>query len=262
MIVNEPVDTQVSLAHLHVRKIAPADLKEVLAKGLDDFMAMPTYSIFLIVIYPVVGLILLRLTFGYALLPIVFPLIAGFALLGPFAAIGLYEMSRRREQRLVASWNALDVFQMHRIRSIAILGAVLMGVFLAWLSVAMLIYENIFGNWAPATFTEFVLQVFTTPAGYTLIVAGCGAGFLFAVVAFAISVVSFPLLVDRDAGVALAVLTSIRAVTANPVTMALWGLIVVSALVVGFLPFLIGLSIVLPVLGHSTWHLYRKVVER
>ena len=95
-----------------------------------------------------------------------------------------------------------------------------------------------------------------------MIGVGCGVGFLFAVLAFAISVVSFPLLLDREAGVDTAVLTSIRAVIANPAAMAAWGLIVAGGLVIGSIPFFLGLIVVMPVLGHSTWHLYREVVAR
>ena len=260
--LNSSLNAEVSVGHPNVRKIGLSDLRDVLQKGINNFAAMPTHSIFLIVIYPIVGLILLRVSFGYDMLPVVFPLVAGYALLGPLAAIGLYEMSRRREQGLPASWEALNVFSLPRVRSIAALGVVLMVIFLAWLGAAMAVYQNTFGTWTPPSIWEFARQVFTTSAGWTLILIGCGVGFIFAVVSLAVGVVSFPMLVDRDVGAMVAVQTSIRAVAANPVPMAAWGLIVAGALVIGTLPVLIGLAVVLPVLGHSTWHLYRKLVER
>jgi uncharacterized membrane protein len=260
--VKSTFDTGVSHAHPGVRRITPADLKDALAKGLDDFMAMPTFSVFLVLIYPIVGLVLLRLSFGYDMLPLVFPLMAGFALIGPLAGVGLYELSRRREQGLDVSWDALNDFHWPCIRAILVLGLALVMVFLAWLGAASLIYRMTFGDWVPPSVGEFARQIFTTQSGWTLIMAGWGVGFCFAVVAFAISVVSFPLLLDRDVGVVTAVLTSVRAVLANPVTMALWGVIVAAALGMGSLPFFFGLAVVLPVLGHATWHLYRKVVER
>jgi uncharacterized membrane protein len=260
--VNSSLNSDVDLSRPIVHQIGIDDLKDALAKGIDDFAAMPTHSIFVIVIYPIVGLILLRLSFGYDMLPVVFPLVAGFTLLGPFTAIGLYEMSRRREQGLPPSWQALSVFSLLRIRPILTLGIMLTVIFLAWLIAAMTIYESTFSTWYPSSLGEFVSRVFTTPAGWTLMVVGCGVGFVFALVAFTLSVVSFPMLVDRDVGVTLAVVTSIRAVAANPVTMAVWGLIVAAALVIGTLPVLVGLAVVLPVLGHSTWHLYRKLVPR
>jgi uncharacterized membrane protein len=255
------IDDVVSPAHPNVRRIGPADLRDALAKGLDDFMAMPTFSVFLVAIYPIVGLILFRLAFGYDMLPLVFPLITGFALIGPLAAIGLYELSRRREQGLDVSWEALKDFHFPCIRDITMLGIVLMAIFFAWLGAAMVIYQLTFDSWVPLSIAEFARQVFTTSSGWTLIIVGCGVGFLFAVVSFTISVVSVPLLLDRDVGFVTAVQTSVSAVLANPVTMALWGLIVAGALMTGSLPFLFGLAVVFPVLGHSTWHLYRKVVE-
>jgi uncharacterized membrane protein len=247
-------------AYPAIRRIRLADLREVLAKGFSDFSAMPTHSIFLIIIYPIAGLILLRLTFGYDMLPVIFPLVAGFALLGPLAAVGLYELSRRRERRLGCSPEPLSSFDPQRLWSVASLGVVLTIVFAAWLGTAAVIYRHIFGTWMPGSIMEFAAKLFSTSIGWDLIIAGCGAGFLFALIAFTISVVSFPMLLDRPAGVGAAVLTSVRAVAANPVPMAAWGLFVAFALVAGSLPVLIGLAVVLPVLGHSTWHLYRKLV--
>jgi len=207
-----------------VRKIAVADLKDALVKGIDDFSAMPTHVIFLTIIYPVIGLVLARLTFGYAVLPMLFPLAAGFALVGPFAALGLYELSRRREQGLDVSWtHAFGTLQSQSIDGIVALGVLLMIIFLLWLAAAQAIYIATFGYEPAATIPDFLEQLFTTRAGWTLIIAGNGVGFLFAVLVLTISVVSFPLLVDRDIGAAGALITSVRVVLANPITMALWG---------------------------------------
>jgi uncharacterized membrane protein len=244
-----------------INTIGLADLRDALEKGWADFAAVPSYAIFLCIIYPIIGLILFRLSFGYEMLPLVFPLLAGFTLVGPFAAVGLYELSRRRELGLDASpSHALDVFHLPSLGSIALLGLTLAAIFFAWLAVAQLIYEQIFGTAVPASIGEFVDQVLTTPAGRQLIIVGNAVGFLFALVVLVISVVSFPMLVDRNVGAATAVRTSVRAVLENPVTMAAWGLIVAVSLLVGSLPFFFGLAVVFPVLGHATWHLYRRVV--
>lgn len=251
-----------NLADPVVRRIAPADLIDALAKGWDDFSAMPSHAIFLCVIYPIIGIGLAGFTLGSALVPLLFPLAAGFALLGPFAALGLYELSRRREMGLdVSVTDALDVFHSPSIGAIVALGVLLMVIFLVWVATANAIYVANFGYAAPASIGQFVRDVLTTPAGWHLILVGNAVGFLFAAVVLTISVVSFPLLLDRDAGAAVAVMTSIRAVLANPLTMALWGLIVAALLLIGSLPLFLGLAVVLPVLGHATWHLYRKVVE-
>jgi uncharacterized membrane protein len=246
-----------------VRRITVSDLGEVLAKGLDDFAAFRTDVIFICVFYPLVGLVLARLVFGYDLLPLVFPLASGFALVGPLAAVGLNEMSRRREAGLEAGWaDAIAVVRLPCFGAIVLLGLVLMGIFLLWLLAAKLIYGATLGPESPASIASFIHDVFATDAGWTMIVVGVGVGFLFALLVLAISVVSFPLLLDTEAGVDTAILTSIRAVSTNPVPMAAWGLIVAGGLLLGSIPFLLGLIVVMPVLGHATWHLYRAVVER
>jgi uncharacterized membrane protein len=250
------------VAALPIRKIGLVDLKDALARGLEDFLAMPSHAVFLCLIYPVVGVVIARLVLGYNVLPLMFPLAAGFALLGPFAALGLYEMSRRREAGLEVSWShALDVFRSPSIGAIAVLGLLLVAIFLVWIAVAQSIYVAYFGYKPAAAVSGFISQVLTTPEGWGLIVVGNFVGFLFAVLVLAISAVSFPLLLDRDVGAATAVLTSVRVVLANPFPMAVWGFIVAVLLAIGSIPALLGLAIVLPVLGHATWHLYRKVVE-
>ena len=246
-----------------VRRIAPAELRDVLARGFADFAAYRTDVIFFSIIYPVVGLVLARLAAGYDMLPLIFPLASGFALVGPVAAVGLYEMSRRREQGVDITWaDAFGVVRSPAVGAIIVLGLLLLAIFLLWLVAAYAIYEVTLGPQPPASIASFARDVFTTGAGWTLIGVGVSVGFLFALLVLTISVVSFPLLLDRDVGLYTAVMTSIRAVRANPAPMAIWGLIVAGGLVIGSIPLLLGLAIVMPVLGHATWHLYRKVVPR
>jgi uncharacterized membrane protein len=244
-----------------IRRIALADLSAALNAGWRDFQANRTDVIFLCVLYPVVGLVLGRAASGYGFLPMVFPLASGFALLGPLAALGLYEMSRRRELGQETSWlDAFAVLRSPSIGAIALLGLSLVVLFLLWLGIAEALYLATLGPQPPASAGGFLHDVFTTRAGWAMLVAGCGIGFLFALLVLAISVVSFPLLLDRDLGVDAAVSASWRAMRANPRPMLAWGLIVAAALVLGSIPFLLGLVVVLPVLGHATWHLYRRVV--
>jgi uncharacterized membrane protein len=247
-----------------VRSIGPADLMDALSKGYDDFSAMPSHAVFLCVIYPVIGMLLAAATLGYQFLPLLFPLAAGFALIGPFAAIGLYELSRRREAGAEPeATNALAVMRSPSIGAIVALGLLLMAIFLIWVGTADAIYVHYFSyaSYTPPTIGQFLHDVFMTETGWKMIAVGNGVGFVFAVAVLLVSAVSFPLLLDREVGATVAVLTSVRVVLQNPATMALWGLIVAGLLAIGSLPLFLGLPVVLPVLGHATWHLYRKAVD-
>jgi uncharacterized membrane protein len=245
-----------------IRSIGLADLKTALARGVDDFYATPTHAIFLCLIYPIIGLVLARLAFGYSTVPLLYPLVMGFALVGPFASLGLYELSRRRELgEDVSISHAFEVLHSSSIGAITALSLLLFVIFLIWLGVANAIYIADFGYAPPASIEQFVRDVLTTPAGWNLIVVGNGVGLLFAIVVLAIGVFSFPLLVDRDVGAAVALSTSVRAVLKNPGTMAVWGLIVGVLLVIGSIPLFLGLTVVMPILGHATWHLYRLTID-
>jgi uncharacterized membrane protein len=228
-------------------------LREVLARGIADLAAYRTDAVFLAAIYPLVGIVLAAVALNYKLVPLLFPLASGFALIGPIAGLGLYELSRRRElgprSDSTPSYGA-----------IAVIGLLLVALFVLWLAAAYAVYLVTLGPGAPESIGSFVRDVFTTGAGWVMIVVGIGVGFVFAVVALTIGVISFPLLIDRRVGPYTAAETSVRAVMANPGPMAAWGAIVAGGLVAGSIPALLGLVIVMPVLGHSTWHLYRKVV--
>ena len=247
--------------HPSVQRIGLADLRQALKQGADDFAAYRTDVIFLCIIYPVISVVLIQTVFHQNMLPLLFPLAAGFALVGPIAAIGLYEMSRRRERGLPASWaSAFAVMRAPSFGPVLALSVVLALLFLLWLAAAQVIYLATLGPLPPESLANFAAEVLGSEAGWTMIVIGMGVGFVFAAAVLAISVVSFPLLIDRPVGVAIAVGTSLRAVAANPGPMAVWGLIVAFGLMIGSIPAFLGLVIVLPILGHATWHLYRKLV--
>jgi uncharacterized membrane protein len=246
---------------LTIRKIGIKDIRTALSRGLDDFLAMPSHLAFIGLIYPIIGVCLAALTFSSNALPLLYPLATGFALVGPFAAIGLYEISRIRERGEQPTWrDAFNVLRSPAIPSILTIGVLLLVIFVAWLATARMLYESLFGVLAPESYAGFVHEVLSTREGWTLILLGNLIGFAFAVVVLSISIVSFPLLLDRDVGAAVALQTSVRAVVANPAMVALWGVIVAAALLIGSLPLLVGLAIVVPIFGHATWHLYRRVV--
>ncbi|MDA7946815.1 MAG: DUF2189 domain-containing protein, partial [Hyphomicrobiaceae bacterium] len=138
------------VSDIEITKIGFADLLDALSRGYDDFLAKPSHLVFLCIIYPVAGLVLCRLAFGYDVLPLIYPLAAGFALVGPFAAIGLYEISRKRELGQDVTWrDALDVFRSAGIGAILMLGAILVVVFVVWLVAADAIYTATFGAETP-----------------------------------------------------------------------------------------------------------------
>jgi uncharacterized membrane protein len=246
-----------------VRSIGPHDCFAALAEGLDDFFAIPTYPVFVGFFYAVAGIALVGMSSFASALQLVFPLAAGFALIGPFVAIGLYEMSRRRERGLtVKGREAFAVFRSPALPSILAFGLLLLMIFAAWIFAAELMYGWLYGPNPPAAALPFVHDVLTTTRGWLLIVVGGLVGFCFAALALCISVVSFPLMLDRDIGLVPALEASLSVTRANPLAVALWGLIVALALVAGSLPLFTGLAIIVPVLGHATWRLYRKAIER
>lgn len=244
-----------------VRNISVLEVFDALRLGWIDFREKPSHYVFLCLLYPVAGAVLMVWAAGADMLPVMFPLASGFALLGPVAAIGLYEISRKRELGLDPSWReALGVIRSPAMFSIVAAASMLFVLFIAWLNVAQAIYEWHFGAGAPVSLSAFLSDVLMTRTGWSMMFWGDLAGFAFAVVALAISVVTFPLLLERDVGAAAAIATSVRATVANPVPVLLWGAIVAALLVIGSIPVFAGLAVVLPVLGHATWHLYRKLV--
>jgi len=251
-----------STSEPQIRHIQFSDLRDVLARGFADFGQKRADVIFLCIFYPIVGWIVARFASGTEMLPLLFPLVAGFALLGPLAGVGLYEMSRLRERGIDAGWtSAFGVLRSPSIGAILTLGVVLLVLFAAWLLAADAIYSATLGPERPTSLGSFVHDTFATARGWAMIVIGVGVGFVFAVVVLAISVVSFPMLLDRHMGTFDAIRTSVSAVMANPAPMAAWGLIIAVGLVLGSIPLFVGLIVVLPVLGHATWHLYRKLVS-
>lgn len=244
-----------------IRQIGVADLRAALALGWEDFRAAPSQLFFLCIIYPAAAVILWKLTVGRGLLPLFYPMISGFTLIGPIAALGLYEISKRRERGQPASWrNCFDVLREPALSSIVVLALALVVLFVLWIAIAQALFHAAFGDTPISLMSDFAGMLFTTPGGWLLIVAGNLIGLCFAIVVLAIGVVSFPMMLDRNSEVTLAVRTSIAAVMRNRRVLAIWGLIVAGLLALGSVFAFVGLAIVLPVLGHATWHLYRRLI--
>lgn len=255
---------------IRIRRLSTEDLKISLRQGWEDFLAKRGDLVFVGFIYPIVGFFAIAIARDWSLLPLLFPLIAGLTLMGPAVASGFYELARRRERGMNASWRHFFLeFRSPAMPSIAALTAVQFGIYVLWLAAAWAIYAATLGPTQPSAWTifpnslgAFLREVFTTPQGWMMIVLGNLVGFMFAVVVLAISVISFPMLIDRKADVAEAVQTSVRVTMQNPRVILTWGFIVAVLLFLGCVTFFVGLAVVLPVLGYATWHLYTRAVER
>jgi uncharacterized membrane protein len=258
-----------ALSNIPVRRIGFDDIRWALRQGWEDFLGLRGDLLFVGVLYPFVGFIAVLVALNQSLLPLLFPLAAGISLLGPLVAAGFYELARRRELGEDIRWrHFFDVFSGPAAAPLLALGLVLAGLFVLWLAAAVAIYEIFFvdatlGFRSPGPAGAFIERLFTTSEGWGLIIVGNLVGLAFALATLMISVVSFPMVVDRpDLGAATAIETSIRAFVRNPLPMLGWGLIVAVLLVIGSIPLFVGLAVVLPVLGYATWHLYTRTVER
>ena len=244
-----------------VRRIGTDDIRAALRAGWQDFTAMRSDVIAAVLLYPVIGAALFWAAGHQNLLPLIFPLASGFAILGPAVAVGMYEMSRRREAGLPTGWlDGLRVLSSPAFGAVLALAMLLFVVFAVWMLTAWAIFQATMGPQLPTSLATFLRDAVTTPSGWQMIALGLPAGFLFAALTLVVSLASFPMLLDRHSGLPEAVAASIAVARKSPAAVALWGLIVAVALALGTLPLLLGLAIVLPVLGHATWHLYRRAV--
>lgn len=244
-----------------VMVIEVEDIVDALAEGLRDFRRAPQYGLFFGAIYALGGLFIILTASALHMSYLSYPLAAGFALVGPFIACGLYEVSRRIESNQPLSWSdVLGVIWAQRGKEIAWMAFVVLFVMIMWMYQVRLLLALFLGFQSFATFGEFVETVISTPEGLMFLAIGHVVGALLSVVLFSLTVISFPLLMDQDRDFITAMITSVRAVVASPVPMIGWALVVTVTLIISMVPAFIGLIITLPVLGHTTWHIYRSCV--
>jgi uncharacterized membrane protein len=244
-----------------VRQISVSDIVESLASGLRDFQAAPVYGLVFGGLYALGGVAVVLCTIGIGWSYLAYPLAAGFALIGPFAAVGLYEVSRLRAAGKPLSWQIIfRAVVAQGGRELGWMAFVTLFVFIVWMYIARVLVMLFLGLHATASLRDFIVLVTSTPEGIVFLLIGNAVGAALALVLYSISVVSFPLLLERDVDFVTAMITSVRAVTKSPFPLISWAVIIVIELILASLPFFIGFLIVLPIIGHATWHLYTRIV--
>jgi len=243
-----------------VRRITSAGIAEALGQGLRDFQAMPLYGLLFGALYAGGGMVILLCLTAFGMVYLAYPLAAGFALIGPFVAIGLYEVSRRREAgqptSIAGVWSTIT-----SRGEIGWMAFVTLFFFVIWMYQVRLLIALLLGlNASFSSFREFITLVLTTNEGLLFLAIGNLEGAALSLILFALTVVSFPLLLDRDVDFVTAMVTSVRAVVTSPLPMIGWAIVVVVLLIVSSIPYFLGLIVTVPVLGHATWHLYRRIV--
>ncbi|MBV9559900.1 MAG: DUF2189 domain-containing protein [Bradyrhizobium sp.] len=243
-----------------VRRITIADIAEAIGQGLRDFQAMPLYGLAFGMLYAGGGILTVLCLTAFGMVYLAYPLAAGFALIGPFVATGLYEVSRRREAGLPVSLGAIWSAVTSR-SEIGWMAFVTLFFFVIWMYQIRLLIALLIGlNASFSSLHEFMTVVLTSNEGLLFLAIGNLDGAALSLILFSLTVVSFPLLLDRDVDFVTAMVTSVRAVVASPLSMIGWAAVIVLLLVVSSLPYFLGLVITVPVLGHATWHLYRRIV--
>lgn len=234
------------------------DLRDALKAGLADFRRAPQFGLFFSAVYVLGGLVILSLGAGQFVLVLAATL--GFPLAAPFAAVGLYEVSRRIESGQALDWpGVLGVIWAERGRQMPWMGAIIVIYFLSWILIARLIFALILGPSASVSLSSG-FELFASAEGIAVIFIGMIAGAAIAFLLFAMTVVSLPLLLDKEVDFVSAMLVSIQMVRENLKVMATWALVIAVATLVALLPWFLGLFLALPVLGHATWHLYRRAL--
>lgn len=243
-----------------VRRISVTDIVEAMGEGTRDFAALPIYGLALGGLYAAGGILIVLSVSAFGMVYLAYPLAAGFALIGPFVAIGLYEVSRRRATGQPISTG--EIWRTVRRRTeIGWMAFVTLFIFIMWMYQVRLLIALFLGlNVRFSTIREFLTVVLTTSEGLVFLAAGNAVGAVLSLILFSLTVVSFPLLLDRDVDFVTAMITSVRSVAASPVPMIGWAAVIVMLLTISSLPYFLGLLVTLPVLGHATWHLYRRIV--
>jgi uncharacterized membrane protein len=242
-----------------VQRLVLSDIAAVLRAGLSDFRRAPQFGLFFSAVYVVGGFVMLWVGAGHVTWTLATSL--GFPLLAPFAAAGLYEVSRRMETSAPLEWRGvLGIVWNERTRQLPWLGAIIVIYFLFWTFLAHMIFA-LFMGLSTMTNVSQSFDVFLTPNGLAMIAVELGVGAVLAFLLFSMTVVSLPLVLHREVDFVTAMLTSMKAVRENLLVMLIWAVIIAVLSLLALLPWFLGLVVVLPILGHATWHLYRRALS-
>lgn len=245
-----------------ISPIVASDIVAALKAGVADFTHAPLYGLFFGAIYATGGLIILAALTVLNKTWLIIPIAIGFPLIGPFVAVGLYEVSRRRAAGLPLNWREiLLVIFSQRERQLGWMSFVILFIFWIWMYQIRLLLAIFLGFKSFSSFNSFLEVVTTTSEGFGFLAVGTLVGAFLALFLFSSTVIAMPLLLDRNVDMVSAMITSFKAVFASPVVMLGWGLVVAALVILAMLPMFLGLIVVLPVLGHATWHLYARAVR-
>jgi uncharacterized membrane protein len=253
-----PPQAEAAPAPVTIRPMRIKDIQDALRLGFDDVRHFRTDALSIAIIYPIAAAFLATVVVLQDFLPLVFPVCAGFALLGPMATLWFAALSRQRER---GDESVLSVFTPPRLVAIQRLAVITIMLFVVWNVIAGIIYGLTLGSSNADAGASFFHRVFYTQPGWTLIFAGCATGAVMAVLALAVFFISYPLVLDRPVTASHAIAISLQAMLRNPFHVLIWGAVVVVGLLLGAIPALLGIVIVLPTLGHASWHLYRRIVQ-
>lgn len=248
-------------AKLRINPLGMSDVTAALKEGFADFRRFPAFGLFFGGIYALGGLFILVVLSLYHQPWMIIPVAIGFPLIGPFVAVGLYEVSRRHERGDPITWRSVltEVFR-QRERQLSWMAFAVLFIFWIWIYQVRLLLALFLGFKIPATLAAFVTVVTTTPQGMLFLVVGTIVGAVIATILFSLTVISMPLLLDHDLDFVTAMLTSIRTVSENMLPMLTFGIIVAVIAILALIPGFLGLFVALPILGHATWHLYRRAI--
>jgi uncharacterized membrane protein len=245
-----------------VNALTVADLRACLAQGISDFARAPLFGLFFGAVFTIIGMVIVLALTSWHMPWMIYPFAIGFPLVGPFAAAGLYEVSRRMENGSPLDWSqVLSAVWAQRRRELSWMAFVMLFVFWVWMYQIRLLLALILGRMSFSSMDKFLTVVFTTEQGWTFLAVGHLVGGALSLILFSITVVSIPLLMDREVDIVTAMVTSVKTVLASPLPMIGWAACVTLAVLAACVPFFLGLLVVLPVLGHATWHIYRRAVQ-